>query len=279
MNEQEKTFIGVSDRDGKWLSAKWLSDGNLTDISQTSFAEKLEDSFLPCRSETSAACRKVNKTLTSQWEGVAVVGEQTLLLQESTGLLHLFSLSGAYQNHWRLNFYPYLSQLVGGKAKGKSNALGEGLVVLKEGHLLVAKERDPGMIVEFAPIGRSSVLKSSELLEPALAPLNQQGGGLEKAIDLLPVAVWTLPEAFKECDLSELTLHQGEAYWVSQKCRQIHRSRLNEAGTPIEVLQSWNLPKEISNPESLLVLAPGQFLVGDDKKSTKGNFYYLGEKK
>lgn len=205
----------------------------------------------------------------SQWEGIAVDGAGlAFVLQEHAGRerpSHVFvfspghdALAGVIELHvpegeerWRRSW------------REAPNARGEAVLLLAQGHLLVAKQADPIGLIEFGPPGR-----------PALGPWSGRPAGEHLpsggpfVLRYEPLAAWLLEPGREPplASVNDVAVADGELYVVSRSSRRIARLR---AGSPsadaLEVAASWDLPRAIENPEGLVFLADSSPVVADDQ--------------
>jgi hypothetical protein len=152
---------------------------------------------------------------------------------------------------------------------------GEGLVLLRGGRLLVAMEKRPRALVEFAAIGqgagevsRYDFLESGESWD---APTGD--------VEYVPAAIWKLRGAAKRAlgDISALAVGRDHSLWLlSDKSRCIARLTLEvplRAGVPeiTQLHEVWRLPKGAIKPEGFAALDSERFLVAMDTGSVLGN--------
>jgi len=152
---------------------------------------------------------------------------------------------------------------------------GEGLVLLRGGRLLVAKEKRPRALVEFAPVGTpASGLSSDDFLAPD-EPWEAPRG----AVDFVATAMWRLRgDAKRELgDISALAVGRDRSLWLlSDKSRCLARLALDEPLTPSSneirhLGEVWRLPKGTTKPEGVVALDDDRLLVAMDTRSTTGN--------
>ena len=150
---------------------------------------------------------------------------------------------------------------------------GEGLALLRQGHLLVAKEKKAAGLVEFGPAGD--------------APLGVSPGSLlgpDEAFDLrgealVALAWWPLPKAVAKRfhDLSDLAPgHEGGLWLLSDQSRCFGRLVLPlEPGADVEVVDVVDLPAAVTKPEGLAFLPGGVVAVAEDRHDTQDNLWLL----
>ena len=223
-------------------------------------APTLSEEFSWCPHSFSRACRTVAKILHQQWEGIYFHEErdEIFLLQENTARVLVFSSDMQLKRQLMLNFFPDTNP-----KKSHDNSLGEGLITSGSDHLLVAKEKFPAAIIEFAPQGDEA--HGYRPYRPSQQQPTDQ--------TLIPVHSWRLP--IRGCDLSDLVIdHQSLVlYGLSQSCRQIYRfAPLKIKDDQLTITATWNIPKQSAkNPEALVVIDDGLFLIASDEKHQKNN--------
>jgi hypothetical protein len=157
------------------------------------------------------------------------------------------------------------------------NAQGEGLVLLANGHLLVAKEKDPCLLMEFGPRGAEARGVSSELTFRTESewPLPE---GESSVQELLKVWRYTEEAAAYLKDVSDITAGpDGRLYVLSDESRAI--IRLQEQLRPTDDLCDadavWELPEEIVQPEGLVISDDMIPIVAVDKGQPEDNIFIL----
>ncbi len=157
----------------------------------------------------------------------------------------------------------------------ESNSRGEGLILLRDGRLLVAKEKHPAALVEFAPpratargVGRDDFLGPAEDWDAATGEVTYSA-----------MAVWTLTgdaaDSFRDVSAIGET-RDGGLWLLSDKSRTVGRLALDPPLVPgtgeiRRIDEVWRLPKHAHKPEGLAALGPGRFLVCLDTDSTADN--------
>jgi hypothetical protein len=148
---------------------------------------------------------------------------------------------------------------------------GEGAVLLRGGHLLVAKEKDPLALIEFGP--------------PGAAPMGLSRGGALLAGEAwsvapgdhryVPLAVWQPDEALeKACaDFSDLEVGpDGHLYLLSDRSGAIARlGDLPASGGTVSALATWRLGELDGKPEGLAFTPNGRAIVGLDTRRARHN--------
>lgn len=224
-----------------------------------------------------AKAKKLNDVFSGtdgkQWEGIAVDGKgRVIVLQESPPRLFVLD-SGLSQveKSVKLDVADLPAQLLGG-----DNSLGEGLVLMRNGHVLVVKEKNPTVLIEFGPSGEQAVGVSAETLLGPGEEMLLQGGGNAR---LKPLKWWTLGDSSIGLlkDVSELAVGpNGVLYVLSDESRRFARleARLKVDEKKFALKQVWDLPAAVENPEGLAFLGNVP-VVGSDRKDDTKNLFVL----
>jgi uncharacterized protein YjiK len=157
------------------------------------------------------------------------------------------------------------------------NALGEGLLLLRNGHLFVVKEERPRQLLEFGLPGTSAEGLTRDL------PIADTGefpipGELRATFHML--AAWDLGgEALDRIgDLSDVAIGpDGRVYILSDQSRCIARLQETvppESGT-VEVDRIWDLPERLHQPEGLVITGGWDVLVATDHDELRDNLFLL----
>ncbi len=152
---------------------------------------------------------------------------------------------------------------------------GEGLVLLRNGRLLVAKEKRPRTLVEFAPAGAGAGgLSRSDFLAPGeswQAPIGE--------VEYEATSMWRLRGTAKDAlhDISALAVGRERSLWLlSDKSSAVARLSLD---TPLQLGDDtirdfdelWRLPKRTKKPEGIVALDDEHVLVAMDTGSIRRN--------
>jgi hypothetical protein len=152
---------------------------------------------------------------------------------------------------------------------------GEGLVLLRNGRLLVAKEKRPCALVEFGPVGtRAGGLDRSDFLAPGEswdAPTGE--------VEFEATAMWRLRGNAKDAlrDISALAVGRDRSLWLlSDKSSAVARLSLDvplrrSDDTIRDFDELWRLPKQAKKPEGFVALDDEHVLVAMDTGSTRRN--------
>ena len=152
----------------------------------------------------------------------------------------------------------------------ESSSSGEGLVPLRAGHLLVAKEKDPPLLVEFGPRGAEAAGVQTDSFLVGEGGLVPDDGGLHA------LAAWKLDGVD---DISDLAFAGGALYCLSDQSRRVvvvdlpldpdaDRARIGE-GWDLRVPERRDEPE--GKPEGLVVTDDGTLIVGLDTEKPQAN--------
>jgi hypothetical protein len=157
------------------------------------------------------------------------------------------------------------------------NALGEGLLLLRNGHLFVVKEDKPRQLLEFGlPGARAEGLRRDLLVAHAgRFPLPDAP---RATFHLL--AAWDLGgDALARIgDLSDVTVGpDGRVYLLSDESRCIARlhERVPPEGGTVSVDRIWGLPERLHQPEGLVITGDWEVLVATDHVEQRENLFLL----
>lgn len=269
-------ILAVGDRSSMVVRLAAEGSGDETQVlGSFDVGPAIHERFAVCASAAGDVCKNQLRDLTTQWEGIQGDGRgRVFLLQETTRSIFVMSVEGR-KVEAVIGLAMAAETRKAKKTKGADSA--EGFLLLKNGHVLVARERAPTVLIEFgpkgdAPIGLSAATRLASgdafTLPTALAP-----GG---RVVYEALHTWTL-ETTKGCDVSEIASdEQGRLYTLSESCSTLRRygSLVPTAETaPAEL--GWRLPKKVRNAEGLAVLEDGRFLVATDQKSAKPSLHLL----
>jgi hypothetical protein len=152
---------------------------------------------------------------------------------------------------------------------------GEGAAFMQNGHLLIAKEKDPAAFVEFGPKGEApSGFGPESALEGGAAWPTDPGDRV-----FVPLAVW-MPSVKLEAncaDFSDLEVGPDRRlYLLSDKSQAIARLGELVVGDPVaRADEVWQLPTLDGKPEGLALTRNGRAMVALDTKLAKENLVLL----
>ncbi len=153
-----------------------------------------------------------------------------------------------------------------------ASSRGEGMVLLRDGHVLVVKEKRPAGFIEFGPEGDSARGVSASTVHPAteewVAPPGQT---------LVALAWWPADDQLD--DLSDAAVGpDGCVYLLSDKSNAIGRLALPldpASGEPAALDKVWALPDEVVKAEGLAFLPGGGAVVAVDRPRLGRNLVVL----
>jgi hypothetical protein len=216
----------------------------------------------------------------SDFEGVACDGSgRVFVLQEGAARVLAFDRALAtVESTIALSVSPDEPGF-GAGWRDDDNSRGEGLLLLRRGHILVAKQREPVRLIEFGPrsdqpagFGPGAALRDDE--EFALG----RGEDVEYAV----LASWTLEPGADVESVNDLAVGaDGRLYFVSSKSRCLGRLEADlEAGSGPMVLSRWPLPSDLFQEDEdkaeAVVFAPELgWLIGLDLERSAPNVFQI----
>jgi hypothetical protein len=157
----------------------------------------------------------------------------------------------------------------------KGASRGEGVLLLRDGHLLVAKEKKPAGLVEFGPKGAQP-----QGISDATLLAHDEGWTPPRDDDGLEALAWWpwLGDGTDDLtDLSDLAPdHDGGVWVLSDQGRCLAQLMLPLVpGGRVAVASAAPLPKKVTKPEGLAFLGGGLIAVADDRKDARDNLTVL----
>jgi hypothetical protein len=152
---------------------------------------------------------------------------------------------------------------------------GEGAALLPDGHLLVAKEKQPSALIEFGPPGSRAIglLAGGALEAGARWPIG------EGRHEFVALTVWFPDEALARicADFSDLEVGpDGRLYLLSDKSAAIARlDDLPPGGGTATCAAAWRLHELDGKPEGLAFTAEGRAIVALDTRKARHNLVFL----
>lgn len=155
---------------------------------------------------------------------------------------------------------------------------GEAIVLMHDGHLLVAKEKRPPALIEFGPAGDSplGITPTSLLAHDGTFAVPQ---GAETTY--IALAVWLLDDEAASAlgDISDAAVGpDGRLYLLSDQSASIARAAWPAAPATdrIGVDEVWAIEDEPEKAEGLAILPDGRAVVALDTKHAGDNLLLLG---
>ena len=232
----------------------------------------------------------------SQWEAIATDGRDTIcMLSENRGeivcldhrLEHRrgsFTLDVSSIDHLELAW------------EARPNSRGEGMILMKKGHVLVLKEKHPAMLIEFGPegdppigYGPAAFLGDGEVFaglktdseEPIVYRANRATFPVQRR--LVALKTWEFSGHLRELamDASEITLGpDGSVYLLSQESATLIRLQKilkpDEDKVSLDRGAYWKLPAGLEKAEGLVIDGNMHPWIGIDiKQTSKLNLFRL----
>jgi hypothetical protein len=156
-----------------------------------------------------------------------------------------------------------------------SNARAEGLVLMANGHVLVAKEKDPPLILEFGRRADDAAGVQPTLLLGSLGefPVPDKP---TTAFEVL--ATWHLDQGAGITDISDIAAGPDDRlYLLSDESRCIARveTSVSRGETAVDVVEIWELPEEIQQPEGLVLMENMIPIVAIDRDEQEENLFVM----
>jgi hypothetical protein len=208
----------------------------------------------------------------SQWEAVATDGKNTVCMLSETRAE--ISCTGEGLQHVKARFNLDVSSITGLEStwKEQPNSRGEGMLLMKKGHVLLLKEKKHPMLIEFGPEGDPPMGYGPDtFLEPeeAFAGLAGSSGepvyranrsGEPAPRRLVGLKAWEFSDRLRELasDASEISLGpDGRIYLLSQESAILIRLektlKPGECKVDMEHGAYWRLPQGMDKAEGLVI--------------------------
>lgn len=230
------------------------------------------DGTLVVGSATGSSLKKLETRVsgTPQWESIASdASGRIFVLGEQSGVMTVYEKDASAIKHTMTIELP--------AAWRSGNAGGEGFLLLKNGHMLVVKEKDPVQIVEVGPKGDA-------------AKGYQKGFGIRPGDTFkLPTSAtskrvvlktWSLGDNTGAVakDVSDIAVSPaGDLYLLTDQGRAI--LQMQATVTPeegkIKAIKVWELPRDVAKPEGLVFLDDGRPIVCSDVTSPGSQIFLL----
>jgi len=200
----------------------------------------------------------------SQWEAIAADGKNTLcMLSEARGEISCLDRS-LQQDRGSLSLDVSSIGYLKSAWEAQPNSRGEGMILMKKGHVLVLKEKQPPMLIEFGPeddapmgYGPAAFLQKGDEF---VVPRSDSPGRLGQPSRLVALKVWEFSERLRELakDASEIALGpDGRVYLLSQESSTLIRLektlKPDEGKIGVSHGAYWHLPAGIDKAEGLVI--------------------------
>ncbi|HVH44770.1 MAG TPA: SdiA-regulated domain-containing protein [Labilithrix sp.] len=202
----------------------------------------------------------------SQYEAVSFDGAGNVVVLSERG--ELFTLSADLEREEASSQLDWDSASERLGARLDDNSLGEGLVVLEGGHVLVALEKNPSAIVEFGPSGEAAT---------GYAPGSVSTNAVSLPPTLVALAAWKIEDRHAP-DVSELTVGPDGALWaLSQQAKTLVRFErvLRPDESRASVKEHVALPSQFEGAEGLAFDGSRPVVARDRSATSKSNLYVL----
>lgn len=193
----------------------------------------------------------VSKGQASQWEAIASDGLGNLyILGETSG--ELVGLDPDLNPRARFPLDVSSDAELKALWDAEPNSRGEGLLLLRDGHVLLLKEKKPALLIEFGPPGATPRgYDPNRFLGPG------EGFRLPPG-NLVALKSWAFAKGLKALakDASELALGpDGRLYLLSQDSGTLVRLEASLAPEENKVRETahWRLPRELDKAEGLVL--------------------------
>jgi hypothetical protein len=207
-------------------------------------------------------------TAASQWEAAALDGCGNLfVLAEDSSRVTRFD-AGLTRTLGGFDLDPSGVDGLSELWRKEGNSRGEGMVPMRDGHLLVLKEKRPSLLVEFGPGGETAMGWSAEALPAAADCFVPPPAG-----KLVALKAWKFSKPLRKLaeDASELAVGPDRRlYMLSQKSALLVRLEaiLRPGENKVSAAAAWRLPKGFETAEGLVIDAGMHPWVGLDLKTT-----------
>jgi hypothetical protein len=218
----------------------------------------------------------------SEWEAVAADGAGRIFaLRESTATVFVFSPSLAQLEHTIRLDVEGSDDAHARRLLDDPNAGPEGMLLLNGGHLLVVKQRDPIVVIEFGPRDKPQKGLSGDAYLPVERSFELSDGS---GTTLHALASWELDagaEATVESANDLAVDERARLHAVSSKSRCIYQLDPPDVrNRRLSIAHLWQLPGELQaghdrHAEGLTFDDQGRPLVALDVKGRKANTFLL----
>jgi hypothetical protein len=213
----------------------------------------------------------------SQWEGIdSDATGRVFVLREVPGTVFVFDAA----LEALLQVFPLTVEDDPAEAESweaDQNALGEGVLLLRNGNLFVVKEDRPRQLLEFGlPGARAQGLRE----DLPIAHAGEFPTPEEARVTFRLLTAWDLggEAAERIGDLSDVTVGpDGRIYLLSDESRCIARlqATLDPEDPRVEVDRIWGLPDRLVQPEGLVITRDWEVLVATDHDEPRENLFLL----
>ena len=230
------------------------------------------DGTLIVGSPTGSSMKKLetNASGTPQWESIASdASGRIFVLGEQSGTVTVYEKDAAAIKH------TFTIDLPGAWRSG--NAGGEGFLLLKNGHMLIVKEKDPVQIVEVGPKGDAPKGYQKGFGIRPSDTFKLPTGTTSKRVIL---KTWSLGDSTSQVakDVSDIAVSPtGDLYLLTDQGRAILQMQetVTAEESKIKAIKVWELPRDVAKPEGLVFLDDGRPIVCSDVTSAGSQIFVL----
>lgn len=164
----------------------------------------------------------------------------------------------------------------------------EGFIILPNGNILAVKEKNPPLLIEFAPHGEdatgvkmngSQTNSSSEMRQSELQSGINWPGRPDNKFVYHAKKIWSPASDYPaDLDISELTYtNRGELALLSDRLQTIFvlGSELSLTERTFKIKEKFVLPSTAEKPEGLLFMPGSKVLIASDLQELKPNLFWI----
>jgi hypothetical protein len=235
----------------------------------------------------------------SQWEAAAVDGKGSVCMLSETHAEIACMDAGLHHAKGRFTLDVSGIPALDSAWKEQPNSRGEGMLLMKKGHVLVLKEKKPSMLIEFGPEGDQPMGYAPDAFLEAGEEFAGLGGGssdspiyrasqVAPARELAPprlvaLKAWEFSDRLHELapDASEIALGpDGRVYLLSEESATLIRLektlKPGERKVGMERGAYWRLPRGMDKAEGLVIDDSMHPWIGIDiKQANRPNLFRL----
>jgi uncharacterized protein YjiK len=163
----------------------------------------------------------------------------------------------------------------------------EGFIILPNGNILAVKEKNPPLLIEFAPQGEKA--SGVKIKDPLINPMDVRQSDLHSGINwpgrpdnkfvYHAKKIWSPASDYPvNLDISELTYtDRGELALLSDRLQTIFvlGSELNLTERTFKIKEKLALPPKTEKPEGLVFMSGSKVLIAADLQDLKPNLFLI----
>jgi hypothetical protein len=155
----------------------------------------------------------------------------------------------------------------------------EGIVLMRRGHVLLVKEKDPGALLEFGPPGDEALGLGPE----AWLPDDQAWEVMEGDVALTCLATWRPSEDLRRAspDFSDAAVgHDGRLLLTGDRAEVLiavaaHAPAGEAHDGVVSADGMWRVSGIAAKPEGVVILPGGDVLIACDRRKVAGNLFLV----